>query len=304
MTATATQPAPLVVLGSANRDLTIRVERHPNPGETMLGGRLSTGPGGKGANQAAAAARAGATPVFVAAVGTDSAGAELLAELEAVGVDTSLVERTPHQPTGVALITVASSGENSIVVAAGANGELHPATTAEVVSAIVGPRTVVLAQLEIPLPVVVACAHTATVHGARLVLNLSPSRQVPDSLLALADPLVVNANEASAVSGMPVASVSDAELAAASLLHRSRSVVITLGGDGVVAADTTGVRTFPSRSVPVVDTTGAGDAFAGALAAALAAGDVLWNAVDAGILAGSIAVQHVGAQPPLGFSGV
>jgi len=303
-TAAPTPPAALVVLGSANRDFTVVVDRHPHPGETVLGGHLVTGSGGKGANQAVAAARAGAAPVLVAAVGNDAAGTELLADLESAGVDVSLVERTHTQPTGVALITVAASGENSIVVAPGANTVMHPSTISESVSAIVGPGSVLLVQLEIPLPVVVACAHTATVHGARLVLNLSPSQGVPDSLLALADPLLVNASEASAVSGTVITSIDEAKTVATKLLRRSLSVVITLGGDGVVAADETGVREFPSRSVPVVDTTGAGDAFAGALAASLAAGGSLWGAVEAGILAGSLAVQHRGAQPPAGFAGV
>jgi ribokinase len=307
----AASSVPLVVVGSANLDYTVVVERHPLPGETLLSTALTVGTGGKGANQAAAAARSGARPVFVGAVGTDPAGTGLLDNLSVAGVDVSHVARTTSAPTGIALITVAADGENTIVVAAGANATLDPARTAEIVAQLVAPGTVVLSQLEIPLPVLVAVARTGGAHGARLVLNLSPWREIPDDLLAYADPLVVNETEAAAVWGRPIDSADDAASAenvaanaAVALLARSRSVVITLGGDGVVVADGSGVVTLPARRVPVVDTTGAGDAFAGALAAGLAAGASLVDAVGSGIHAGSIAVQYLGAQPPIGFVGV
>jgi len=287
----------LIVLGSANRDYTVVVERHPRPGETVQGGPVVTGTGGKGANQAAAAARAGARPVFVGAVGDDASGADILNDLEAAGVDVSRVARSP-EPSGIALITVARDGEYTIVVAAGANGSLEPASTAQTVAELVGPRDVLLAQLEIPVDVVAAAADVVEEAGGRLVLNLSPATTVPRRMLALADPLIVNESEASELAGSRGENAPDAEVVARRLLDSSRSVVITLGGDGVVVGDADGILHLPSERVPVVDTTGAGDAFAGTLAAALAAGTTLEGAVRAGIAAGAVAVQHVGAQPP------
>lgn len=294
---------PLIVLGSASRDYTVIVDRHPQPGETVLGGDIVIGAGGKGANQAVAAARTGLSPVFLGCFGEDSTGTELIDELAANGVDVSHVSTTALAPTGVALITVVgsgadSSGENSIVVAAGANARLEPAATAAVVTDLSGEGTVALAQLEIPLDTVQAAAHAVDAAGGRFVLNLSPSRHVPADLLALCDPLVVNESEAAAVSGRSVGSVDDARDVAAQLATSCRSVVVTLGGDGVVWTDATGVHHLPSERVTVVDTTGAGDAFAGALAAALAQGSDLAAAVQLGISAGARAVQHVGAQPP------
>jgi ribokinase len=286
----------LIVLGSANRDYTVMVERHPLPGETILGGSVVTGTGGKGANQAAAAARAGVRPIFLGAVGDDSTGADILADLESVGVDTSHVVRSAA-PTGVALITVARDGENTIVVAAGANATLDAADTASSIKELATEGCVLLAQLEIPVIVAAAAADIVERQGGRVVLNLSPSTAVPGGLRALADPLLVNETEASDLANSAIDGIRDAEAVALELLASSRSVVITLGGDGVVVADADGVVHLPSARVPVVDTTGAGDAFAGALAAALAAGAPLRDAVERGIAAGAEAVQWVGAQP-------
>jgi ribokinase len=288
----------LIVLGSANRDLTALVPRHPEPGETILGDRLATGTGGKGANQALAAARAGASPLFVAAIGTDAAGDDVLADLTAGGVDVSAIARVENEPTGVALITVSEQGENTIVVVPGANWMLDVSAAAERIARSATLDTVLLAQLEIPIDVVKAGAEAVAAADGRFVLNLSPSRDVPAGLLALADPLVVNESEASLLAGVPVDSADQALSAAAVLAQTCRSVVVTLGGDGVVLADDVGVRHFPAERVPVIDTTGAGDAFVGALVAVLAEGGALESAVHAGIAAGAAAVQYVGAQPP------
>jgi ribokinase len=288
----------LIVLGSANRDYTVLVERHPLPGETVLGGALTVATGGKGANQAVAAARAGAKPVLVGAVGSDSVGDDVLADLTARGVDVSRVLRST-EPTGVALITVSHDGENSIVVAAGANGALDPHATAATISQLASIGTVLLCQLEIPIEVVSAAASEIEKAGGRFVLNLSPSRYVSPKLLALADPLILNETEASDLANCAIDGPADAETVARRLLSTSRSVVITLGGDGVIVADSTGVSHLEAQRVTVVDTTGAGDAFAGALAAALVAGRSLAEAAGAGTAAGTTAVQHLGAQPPL-----
>jgi ribokinase len=291
-------PTPLIVVGSASRDYTVVVDRHPAPGETLLGGDIVTGAGGKGANQAVAASTAGVSPVFIGSFGDDSTGHELIAELRSNGVDVSHAATTPAAPTGVALITVVTTGENSIVVAAGANAHLEPEASAGIIRSLAGAGTVVLAQLEIPLPTVVAVALATRDVGGRFVLNLSPSREVPTELLALCDPLVVNESEAAAVSGRVVTSVADAMSAAEALLETSVSVVVTLGGDGVVVATADGIVHSPAQEVAVVDTTGAGDAFVGALVAKLAQGSDLNGAVDAGTAAGARAVQHIGAQPP------
>jgi ribokinase len=288
----------LLVLGSANRDYTVLVERHPAPGETVLGDSLRVATGGKGANQAVAAARAGASPVFLAAVGSDSVGTDILGELSARGVDVSHVTLS-QQPTGVALIAVARDGENTIVVAAGANATLHASATAAAVAHLAAADTVLLCQLEIPAAVVSAAATALAAVGGRLILNLSPSQYVSPALLARADPLILNEVEAADLAGSSIDSPADAETVARRLLATSRSVVITLGGDGVVVADSSGVSHSPAEHVPVLDTTGAGDAFAGALAASLAAGHPLVDAVQAGMAAGAEAVQYLGAQPPL-----
>jgi len=289
----------MIVLGSASRDYTVIVDRHPNPGETLLGGDIITGSGGKGANQAVAAARATVRPVFLGSFGDDTTGHELIADLAAHGVDVDHVTVTPDAPTGVALITVARSGENSIVVAAGANAHLDPDATAAAIRSLAGPGTIILAQLEIPLATVIAAADAAAERGARFVLNLSPSQPIPASLLALCDPLVVNESEAAGIAGIPVSTVGDAMLVAQELLSGSKSVVITLGGEGVVVATADGVVHSPAEKVDVVDTTGAGDAFVGALAASLALGSDLHAAVARGTAAGALAVQHLGAQPPV-----
>jgi ribokinase len=306
--------ARLIVLGSSSRDYTVVVDRHPQPGETLLGGDIITGAGGKGANQAVAAARAGLSPVFLGCFGEDSTGTELIDELSANGVDVSQVTTTSLAPTGVALITVVESGENSIVVAAGANAHLAPNATATTIRELAGPDTVARAQLEIPLDTVRAAAAAVTDAGGRFVLNLSPSRDIPADLLAVCDPLVVNESEAAAVSGRSVRSVDDARDVAAKGYNDRPAGLREEGGDGVVWADGIAVHYLPAARVPVVDTTGAGDAFAGALAASLALSAkaaspdesanldsraaALAAAVALGIEAGGQAVQHVGAQSP------
>lgn len=288
----------LIVLGTVNRDHVVFVEHHPLPGETILGHSYQTGTGGKGSNQAVAAAHAGASVTFASAVGADSAGSEMLADLEAKGVDVSRVARIEGMPSGMALITVSADGENSIIVAPGASASLDPAHVAASIADITGAGAVVLTQLELPIPVVEAACLAAHEAGSRIVLNLSPIAAVSESLLAACDPLIVNAGEASALTHEPCDTLAQAHQTAESLAQRCRSVVVTLGPDGAVVADRSPARHFPAHKVPVVDTTGAGDSFAGALAAALVAGAGLDAAVRSGIDASALTVQHVGAQPP------
>jgi ribokinase len=291
--------SPLIVLGTVNRDHVVFVERHPLPGETLLGHSYETGTGGKGSNQAVAAARAGASVVFVSAVGDDSAGRDLLEDLTAKGVDVSQVATIDNMASGIALISVSRDGENAIIVDPGASAKLDPAAVSDTLLRLVTPGTVVLTQLELPLPVVTQGCLVAHRAGARIVLNLSPLQEVPEELLAACDPLIVNAGEAEALAHSSCESVEEALVAADALAKRCRSVVVTLGALGSVVADLNAARHFSARKVKVVDTTGAGDSFAGALAAALVAGATIDAAVERGTDASALTVQHVGAQPPV-----
>ena len=274
----------VVVVGSLNVDLVTHVERHPRPGETVLArGRLARFAGGKGGNQAVAAAQAGARVSMVGWVGDDDAGLAYLARLQSRGIDVSGVRLLRGSPTGQAWITVDDEGENAIVVVPGANAE-EP-TVDEGVLARLGPGDVLLTQLEIPLPVVATVARRAHQRGARVVLNAAPYAALPHDVVALADPLVVNEHEALA-------------LADSDLLPSS--VLVTFGGEG---CSWDGER-FAGTAVPaerVVDTTGAGDAFCGALAAALADGADRTQAVHRALAAGAAAVRRHGAQDDPGL---
>jgi ribokinase len=277
----------VVVVGSANVDLVVPVERHPAGGETVLGGTLTRTPGGKGANQAVAAARAGgAATSMVGAVGRDDAADLLLASLTGAGVDVGAVART-DVPTGTALITVDAAGENAIVVAPGANGQVAVDAAAR---ALLSDADVVLAQLEIPLDVVLEAARARRT-GVPLVLNAAPSRDLPDALWREVDVLVVNEHEARDLAGPGTADPGR------SLLHRVPAVVVTLGGAGsvVLRRGAPDVR-VPGRRVTVVDTTGAGDTFCGVLAAGLARGADLAAAARSAGAAAALAVTRPGAQ--------
>jgi len=282
----------VVVVGSANVDLVVDVPRHPASGETILGGDLRRTPGGKGANQAVAAARAGgADTTFVGALGRDESGELLLASLAGAGVRTDIVERV-GAPTGTALITVSPDGENTIVVAPGANSRVRvDAAQAERIA----DADVVLAQLEIPLDTVVAAAR-ARREGALLVLNAAPSRPLPEELWEQIDVLVVNQHEAADLVGAGPGTRTPEELAA-ELLARVPAVVVTLGGRGSLVAerDVPPVRVSAAQ-VTAVDTTGAGDTYCGVLAAALARSTGLVGAARVAGAAGALAVTRFGAQ--------
>ncbi|GAA1798405.1 ribokinase [Actinomadura chokoriensis] len=282
----------VVVVGSVNADLVVGVERRPAPGETVLGSDLAVHPGGKGANQAVAAARLGGRTGIVGRVGDDGHGALLRDALAAAGVDLAHLAATPGVPTGVALITVGPDGDNSIIVSPGANARLGPGDVAAARAMIAG-AAVVSFQLEVPLPAVEAAARAAAEAGGRVVLNLSPPAPVPDGLLALCDPLVVNEHEAAFLlegGGDP------RDMAAALAAAGPRSVVVTLGADGAVVADGDGSAAIPSPETDAVDTTGAGDAFTAALCLRLARGDALRDAARYAARAGAAAVRGRGAQ--------
>ncbi|MCD7445332.1 ribokinase [Streptomyces lincolnensis] len=285
----------LLVVGSANADLVIGVERRPGAGETVLGSDLVTHPGGKGANQAVAAARLGARTALLARVGDDAHGRLLLDSQRAAGVDTVGV-LVGGAPTGVALITVDPSGDNSIVVSPGANGRLTPQDVATAGSLFHASR-VVSAQLEIPLETVEEVVRSLA-PDSRFVLNPSPPQRLPAEVLAACDPLIVNEHEAKVILGGSVAGVSDepADWARLLLAKGPRSVVITLGAEGALVASGEGVTRIAAVGVDAVDTTGAGDAFTAALAWRLGAGASLEEAATYASRVGAAAVTRRGAQ--------
>ena len=276
----------VVVVGSANVDLVLPVQRIPRPGETVLAGGMTRGPGGKGANQAVASARAGARTAMVAALGDDDGGALLRDALGSSGVDLSLVSATAT-PTGTAIITVDDSGENSIVVAPGANGELSLSAAA---TAVVGAAKIVLAQLEIPFPTVQAAAAASSY----FILNAAPAAELADELLADVDLLVVNETEAEAIAGADRSALLKKVPAAVVTLGAAGAVILTRGDDEIEV---------PGVPVDVVDTTAAGDTFCGVLAATLASVSAtgaittsdLTNAVRRANVAASLSVQAAGA---------
>lgn len=291
--------ADVFVLGSINQDFVLRVERRPEPGETVTDAELSTGSGGKGANQAAAAARLGASVAMLGRVGDDEFGAPLVDALDEKGIDTSLVERVSNKSTGAAFVTVTPDGENAITVAPGANRSLTPEDV-DAASGAIGAAGVVVAQMEIPRETVLRAVEVADAAGVRALVNLAPPFEVPRELLDKLDPLVVNEHEAAFLLGDAVEGVRGALAAAPQLLALGpRSAVITLGEDGAVFSDGERTDHKPAPQVKVVDTTGAGDAFVGALATRLARGDSLAEAVAYAVRAGSAAVTREGAQGAL-----
>lgn len=283
----------VVVVGSANLDEVVAVPRHPGAGETILGGDLIRSPGGKGANQAVASARAGDHPtVFIGAVGEDEGARVLLDSLQRAGVDTSLVSRVPGA-SGTALITVSPDGENAIVVAPGANRQVR--IGAAEAAALRGAGAV-LAQLEIPIETILAAADACR-DEAPLLLNAAPSAALPDALWRRVDVLIVNEHEAADLTG---GDPHDAEALATELLRRVPAAVVTLGSRGCLVAErgesAPRITALAGHAVNAIDTTGAGDTFCGVLAARVASGADLVSAAGAGSAAAALAVTRPGAQ--------
>lgn len=292
----ALQRRRVVVVGSVNRDYSCRVDRFPSPGETVIGSEVLVASGGKGGNQAVAAAYAGASTSLVACIGDDDDGHALVADLDAAGVDTSRVAVTAGVPTGAAFVFVAQGGENSIVVAPGANHRIDPRAVASAVVELLDDGGVLVVQAEISADAVTTAMDSAVRQGGRAILNLAPYRELPAHAIALADPLVVNEAEASGLVGAPVRGVIGARDAAEELLKRARSVVVTIGAHGAVVGSSAEVTHVPALEVRVEDSTGAGDAFTGVVAAGLSAGHGLLTAVRRGVVAGTYAVGRPGAQ--------
>jgi ribokinase len=295
----STQSPGVVVAGSINADLVVTLERHPQPGETLLGRTMTVMPGGKGANQAVAAAKLGAPTTMIGAVGQDSYTDVALSGLRAAGVNTDAVQRV-GTTTGVAIVEVDDDGENTIVVIPGANGEVTPELIASAADLIADAGVLVL-QGEIPAASVAAAVAAALSGGhTRVLINLAPVIELDRETLLCADPLVVNEHEGALVLAQltgAAAPIDHAETAQALLACGFESVVMTLGGAGALLATSSGLVEVPAPSVSVVDTTGAGDAFVGALAARLVAGNSLTDAVQVAVRVGAFAVGAEGAQP-------
>lgn len=290
------ESASVLVVGSLNMDLVVPVPRHPNPGETVVGGDLQRFPGGKGANQAVAAVRLGASVRMLGRVGSDAYGEELVRGLEAEGVDTEGV-RALDAPTGVALISVSQNGQNAIVVSPGANARLRPEDLEP--AAFAGAAVVVL-QLETPLETVARAAQLGREAGARVLLNAAPAKPLPGALWNALDVLVVNEYEAAQLTGGSTPEDAEAALVLArELAQRAPVAVVTLGERGLVWAGAEGEGRMPAYQVEAVDTTAAGDAFVGGVAAALAASVPLEGALRFGAAAGALTATHPGAQPSL-----
>jgi ribokinase len=280
----------IVVVGSANMDVVGLAERLPLPGETVLGDDFVMQPGGKGANQAIAATRAGGECVFLGAIGSDAFGVTINARLTASGVDTAHV-RTSYGVSGVAVIMVDRAGENSILVSPGANRTFVDLSPAE--RAVIAAGDVLLCQQEIPVETVIAAALAGQDGGTRVVLNAAPARQLPAELLAAVDLLVVNEVEAEAITGSREPDMD-------ALLAVVPRVVLTLGGAGSWYADRDGVsERVAAYRVEAADTTAAGDAFCGALAVAWGEGRDLVDAVRWANAAGAACVRKVGASNSL-----
>jgi len=282
----------VTVLGSLNMDISVTVPRLPGPGATVLGSAARFSPGGKGANQAVAAARLGADVRMAGCVGDDDFGRQLLAALHAEGIDTGAVRTVRRVPTGLAMIAVDADGENLITVAPGANHQVGPA---EVAAAGAHERDILVISAEIPAP---AIAQALTQAGPA-IFNLAPAPGNAKTLVTgTVDWLVVNESEAAAVLGRPVSGLAAAAVAAADLITRGpRHAVVTAGAHGAALAHAEhGPATVEGFRVRPVDTTGAGDTFVGALAVALAAGVPALEAVTAAAAAGAAAVTRHGAQ--------
>lgn len=279
----------IIVPGSVNADLLFRVERLPRPGETVLCPGYAFAPGGKGANQAAAAAKAGARVLFVGHVGDDAHGPVLRGLLEAAGIDCAGLAVSPR-PTAIAVIGIDDRGENAIIVASGANLDT---AASQVPDDLLRPGATVLCQNEIRSEETFAALRRAKERGARAILNLAPAGPVPDGMLEALDVLVVNELEAAALAGREGAPESLAEA-----LHRRHGLacVLTLGAAGAIAVGPGAALRAPALRIEPVDTTGAGDAFCGALAAWLDRGADLAGALAAASVAAALTCERLGAQ--------
>ena len=286
----------IIVIGSSNTDMVIKTEKLPVPGETILGGTFLLNPGGKGANQAVAAARLGGKVTFITKRGNDLFGNQAVGLLMREGIDTQYIVKDPELPSGVALITVDSAGENSIVVAPGSNGNL---LSEDIPASIFEEKKyeILLLQLEIPIETVEYSAVKASEHGIKVILNPAPACTLPDNLLKHTWLITPNETEAEALTGVKINNIISAESAAVSLQARGvKNVIITLGEAGAFVKSDNYSGIVQGVKVIPVDTTAAGDVFNGALAVAISEGRELNEAVRFANIAASISVTRMGAQ--------
>ncbi len=291
----------IIVVGSTNMDMVVKTSHIPEPGETVLGGTFFMNPGGKGANQAVAVARLGGDVIFISKMGNDVFGKQSSRLYDEEGIDTSFLLSDDELPSGVALITVDEEGENSIVVAPGANAALG---TSEVEAALkdISEKHIVLLQLEIPLGTVHFVAQQAARNKARVILNPAPAATLPPDLLQYVDVLTPNETEASILSGIKVINLETAKQAAQAIRQLGvTNVVITMGESGAILLEDTIFHVVPTPSVQPVDTTAAGDVFNGALAVALSEGKTLAAAVGFACEAASVSVTRMGAQSSIPY---
>lgn len=286
----------ITVIGSSNTDMSVKTQKIPLPGETVLGGKFFMNPGGKGANQAVAAARLGGNVTFIASTGNDVFGKEARERFSKEGIDTNYVFTDPDKPSGVALITVDDTGENCIVVAPGANGALLPEQL-DLARAGIERSTIILMQLEIPIETIEVAASIAFEKRIPLVLNPAPACQLEDDLLEKVSIITPNQKEAEMLTGVKVFDT-DSAIQAARLLHEKgiATVIITMSSEGALVLHEGEVTLIPALKVTPVDTTGAGDVFNGALVTALSEGSDMLTAVAFACKAAAISVTRWGAQ--------
>ena len=288
----------IVVIGSSNTDMVIKSDRLPKPGETILGGNFLMNHGGKGANQAVAAARLGGDVTFICKIGNDIFGNETLEMFHKEKIDTTYVGITPQEPSGVALINVDKKGENCIVVASGANGTLSTDDIQNAETAI-KQASIVIMQLETPIESVTYAAKMAKKDGITVILNPAPAptQQLPDDLLANVDILIPNVTEAEIISGMHITDDESAKEAIRYISSKGiKTVIITMGAKGALAYENNEFIHIPAFKVEAVDTTAAGDTFCGGLCVALSEGKNLKDAIIFASKASSISVTRMGAQ--------
>lgn len=291
--------ARVVVIGSSNTDMVVKAARIPQPGETVLGGAFVMVPGGKGANQAVAAARLGAEVTLVARLGDDLFAEASLRSFREAGIRTEAVVRDPDAASGVALILVDEGGENAIAVAPGANARLTPADVDRAEAALRAADMVVL-QLEVPMATVLHALRLAKRHGRQVILNPAPAAPVPGEALALADFLTPNETEAEMLLGGGSAGLGGIAATAEALRAKGAgTVIVTLGREGAFVVAPSGSFHVPGRHVDAVDTTAAGDAFTGALACAIGEGQELAAALEFATAAAALSVTRIGAQSSL-----
>ncbi|SEL84497.1 ribokinase [Parapedobacter koreensis] len=291
----------IIVVGSMNMDMVVKTSHIPQPGETVLGGSFFMNPGGKGANQAVAVARLGGDVTFIGKIGDDIFGKQSSQLFDEEGVDTDGILSDRESPSGIALITVDEKGENSIVVAPGANAHLEPADVEKVMNNYANAK-ILLIQLEIPMRTVEFAARHARARGMQVILNPAPANALVPNVFHMVDIITPNVNEAEMLSGIRITDIPDARQAAESIHAQGvKHVIITLGDRGAALLEDGVFYHIPAPAVETVDSTAAGDVFNGALAVAVAEGKTLTDAIAFACRAASIAVTRMGAQSSIPF---